>query len=120
MRPRLPACLQAEVQVLRQPFLRSYSWPSIPPVSWRANSPGFVICHLLPRHPPGHRLLPILSIKRVRLDRRDIDIVETADIDVDLVGIGARHIEGMDAADRAEGVLGRAGIELISGQRVRA
>src|SRR5262245_30908442 len=82
--------------------------------------PCFVTCHLLPRHLPGHQLLPILSVKRERLDRGDIEIIETADIDVDLVGIGARHIEGMDAADRAEGVLRRAGVELISGQCVRA
>src|ERR1700722_16792520 len=61
----------------------------------------------------------MLSVERMRLDCRDIDLVETADVDVDLVGIGARNIEGVDAAGRAECVLGRAGIEAIGGQRVR-
>src|SRR5262245_18931936 len=61
----------------------------------------------------------MLSVKRPWFDRRRIDIVQTADIDVDLVGIGTRHIEGMDAAGRAERVLSRAGVEPIGGQRVR-
>src|ERR1700722_13289487 len=61
----------------------------------------------------------MLSVKRVRFDRCEIDIVQTTDVDIDLVGIGARHIEGMNAAGRAECVLGRAGVEPIGGQRVR-
>ena len=48
-----------------------------------------------------------------------IDTVEAADIDVDLVGVRARNIEGVDAAGRAERVLRRAGIEAIGRQRVR-
>src|ERR1700741_1772890 len=107
MRPPFPAGLREEVQGLRRLFLRSSSWPSLYHLRAGAPIPGFETCRLLPRHPPGHRLLPILSVKRLRLDRRDIDIVETARIDVDLVRIGARHIEGMDAARRAEGMLGR-------------
>jgi hypothetical protein len=40
----------------------------------------------------------------VRLDRGEIDAVEAADVDVDLIRIRARDVEGMNAAGGAEGV----------------
>ena len=65
-------------------------------------------------------MLPVPAIELLDLERRDIDAVEAAHIDVDLVGIGARHIEWMDAARGAERVLRLAGIESISRQRILA
>lgn len=52
--------------------------------------------------------------------RSQVDAVETAHIDVDLIGIGARHVERMNAAGGAEGVLRRAGIEAVCRQHLLA
>src|SRR5208282_3135339 len=73
-----------------------------------------------PRHALSDRVLPVLAIKQKRLDRREIDTVEAADVDVDLIGIGARDVEGVDAAGRAESMLCRAGVEPIGRQRIGA
>src|SRR5215212_244602 len=55
-----------------------------------------------------------------RLHGRRVVIVEAAGVDTVILRIGARLIEGVDAAMAAEGVLRRAGIELIDGQIVGA
>ena len=65
-------------------------------------------------------MFPVLAVEQTGFYRSDIDVVETARIDVDLVGIGARHIERMNAAGGAERVLRGAGIEPVGGQRVLA
>ena len=75
---------------------------------------------LSPGHAPLHRRLPILSIEQFWRNRSKIDVVETAHVDVDLVGIGARHIERMNSAVFAERVLCGPGIELVSCQIVIA
>src|SRR5262249_8179650 len=62
----------------------------------------------------------MLSIKLMRLYRTDIHVVQTADVDVDLIRIGARYVKSMDAAGRAERVLGGTGVELIRRQCIRA
>src|SRR5258708_30636366 len=69
-----------------------------------------------PRHVLLHCRLPVFSIERFRRDGGEVDVVEAARIDVDLVGIGARHIERMDAAVPAEHVLRGPGIELVDRQ----
>src|SRR5579864_7718857 len=75
---------------------------------------------LPPRHLLRDRVFPIASVEMVQLESGEIDTIETANVDVDLIRIGARNVERMDAASRAEGVLGRAGVELISRQRILA
>src|SRR5579872_1844381 len=45
---------------------------------------------------------------------------ERAEIDADFVGIGARHVERMNAANRAKGMLRRAGVEAVGGKRILA
>src|SRR4029077_19158495 len=42
------------------------------------------------------------------------------DVDVDLIRIGARNVDRMDAAGGAEGMARRAGVEPVSGQRILA
>src|SRR4051812_6717264 len=67
------------------------------------------------------RLFPIAPVKEVaRFQQRGTDVVETAGIDADLVGIRARHIEGMHAAIPAEGVLRGVGVELVGFERLLA
>src|ERR1700733_8216212 len=73
-----------------------------------------------PWHSSGHGMLPVPPVKFLDLKRCNIDAVETAHVDVDLVRIGARTIERVDAACRAEGMRGRAGIEPIGRQRIGA
>ncbi len=75
---------------------------------------------LSPRHSLRHRMLPVPAVERVRLDRREIDALEAADVDVDLIGVGARDVEGVDAACGAERVLRRAGVKPIGRQRIGA
>ena len=65
-------------------------------------------------------MFPVLAVEQMGFYRSDVDAVEAAHIDVDLIGIGARHIERMNAAGGAEGVLRGAGIEAVGGQRVLA
>jgi hypothetical protein len=65
-------------------------------------------------------MLPIPAVERQHFERAQIDAVETADVDVDFVGIGARHVEWMNPAGRAKRMLRRAGIEAIGGERVFA
>ena len=76
------------------------------------------------RLPPLHllrdRVLPIAAIESVRLESGEIDAVEATDVDIDLIRIGARNVERMDAAGGAEGMARRAGVEPVSGQRILA
>ena len=58
--------------------------------------------------------------KRLHRERCDIDAVEAANVDVDLVRVRARHVERMNAAGGAEGVPRRAGVEPVSGQGIGA
>ena len=51
-----------------------------------------------PRHPAGHGVFPVLAVEYLDVERGKIDAVEAAHVDVDLVRIGARHVERMDAA----------------------
>src|SRR5262249_35051039 len=48
--------------------------------------------------------------------RGDVDVVETARVDADLIGVGARHVKGVNAAMAAEGVMCGSGIEPIGRQ----
>ena len=57
--------------------------------------------------------LPVLAVKIFRLQRREVNIIDAAHVDVDLVRIRARHIERMDAAVLAERVLGDASVERV-------
>src|SRR5271167_428221 len=73
-----------------------------------------------PRHPSFHRMLPITAVEIAEFERRNIDAVETAHIDVDLIRVGARNVERMNAAGGAERVLRDAGIEAVGRQRILA
>lgn len=57
--------------------------------------------------------LPVPSVKRFRLQRREVDIINAARVDVDLVRIRTWHIERMDAAVLAERMLGHASVECV-------
>ena len=52
--------------------------------------------------PAADGRFPIAAVEIIERQRVEIDIVEAAHIDVDLVGIRAQHIERMDAAMAAE------------------
>ena len=65
-------------------------------------------------------MLPVPAVEFADLERRNIDAVEAARVDVDLIGVRARHVERMDAAGLAERMLGGAGVELVGGQIVFA
>jgi len=62
----------------------------------------------------------MLPVKRPHRKRRQVNIVKATHVHVDLVGVGARYIEGMDAAVAAKRVLGDAGVECVGGQIVLA
>jgi hypothetical protein len=70
----------------------------------------------LPRRTFLHRRLPIFSVEWIWRNRSKVDIVEAAHVDIDLVRIGARHVERMNPAVFAKRVLCRLGVELISCQ----
>src|SRR2546428_1748218 len=66
------------------------------------------------------RLLPMLAVEGVGTDVCQVDAVEAADFDAELVGIRARHVEGVNAAMPAEGVLGGSRVELVGRELVLA
>ena len=69
----------------------------------------------------GERRLPMLAVeKAARLHLGRVVIVEAARIHAVVFRIGARLIEGVDAAMPAEGVFRRAGAEGVGRQIVRA
>jgi hypothetical protein len=57
--------------------------------------------------------LPVPSVKIFRLQHREINIIDAARVDVDLVRIRAWHIERMDAAVLAERMLGHASVKRV-------
>src|SRR5580700_7401883 len=75
---------------------------------------------LSPRHPAGHRVFPVFSVEHLHFDLRYVNAVKAAHVDVDLIRVGTRHVERMNAARGAERVLRHAGVESIGGQRVLA
>ena len=69
----------------------------------------------------GGGLLPVLALEQAAgLHRRGVVIVEAAGVDAVILRIGARLVEGVDAAMPAEGVLCRAGAEGVGRQVVGA
>jgi hypothetical protein len=56
------------------------------------------------------------AIEGPQRQSRYIYAIETAHVDVDLVRIGAGHVEGMNSADLAERVPGDFGVELVGGK----
>src|SRR4029453_17070750 len=50
----------------------------------------------------------------------DLAVVEAAQIDATAVGLRARHVEALHAADRAEMMFRRAGVEAVGRNLVRA
>src|ERR1051326_3322039 len=66
-----------------------------------------------PRHPLLDRVFPMPAVELLDRQRGEVDAIKTADVDVDLVRIGTRHVERMHAAMLAEGVLRGLGAELI-------
>ncbi len=75
---------------------------------------------LSPRHAARHRLFPMTAVETTDGQRSDIDPVETAHVDINLIGVGARNVKRMNAAGGAKRVLGDAGIKPVCGQRLFA
>ena len=61
----------------------------------------------------ANRVLPVLAIKMMRLQCREINIIDAARVNVDFVRIRSWHIERMDAAVPAERVLGHASVKCV-------
>src|SRR5947209_3048395 len=101
MRPQVRASLQEEGQAPRQPFLWSFSSSNPITLQHLRNAQ-----QLSPRHLFRDRVLPIAAIESVRLERGEVDAIEASHVHVDLIRVGARNVERMDAAGGAEGVLG--------------
>jgi len=59
------------------------------------------------------RVVPVSPVEAPQRDRREVDAVETAHVDVDLLRIGARHVERMNAAVPAEVMLRDASVEPV-------
>jgi hypothetical protein len=51
-----------------------------------------------------HRVLPVLAVKIFCLQHREVNVIDAARIDIDLVRFRAWHIERMDAAVQCVGV----------------
>src|SRR5207302_2910495 len=72
-------------------------------------------------NPSALSFFPVTATEEpVRFQAGSVDLVETARVDGDPVGLRARHVERVHAAMRAEGVLCHAGAEGVGGQRVLA
>src|SRR5215470_8770436 len=65
-------------------------------------------------------LLPLTAVELRDVHFLHCAWVETARVDTETVGMRTRHIERLDAADRAEQVLGRAGVKGIACERFAA
>src|SRR6266545_7280674 len=96
-------------------------------MTWRPSRispsrPGTVIAEFssAPWHVLLHRGFPMPAVEIFRPDRGEINIVDAARVDVDLVRIGPRHVERMDAAHLAERVLRDAGVERVGGEIIPA
>ena len=59
-------------------------------------------------------------VERIRPDLCQVDVVEAANVDAELVRVRSRHIEGVNAAMAAECVLGGQRVELVGGELVLA
>ena len=70
--------------------------PKVDIREWPAGIQGLVIESSMGA--PLHRVLPVLAVKIVRLQQREVNIIDAACIDVDLVRVRTRHVERMDAA----------------------
>src|SRR4029079_1342433 len=66
-----------------------------------------------PRDVLCHRRLPVAAVEALGRKRQRVEAVEAAGVDVDLVRIGTRHIERMNAARLAEMMFGDLGVELV-------
>src|SRR4029079_3526155 len=66
-----------------------------------------------PWHVLLHRRLPVAAVEALRRDGKRVEPVEATGVDVDLVRVGARHIERMDATYLAEMMRGALGVELL-------
>src|SRR2546423_223725 len=60
-----------------------------------------------------HRVFPMLPVEARWPDLVEVHAFEAAHVDVDLFGVGARHVEGMDAAVATEVMLRHAGVESV-------
>jgi len=68
----------------------------------------------------GILLLPLPSVERLDGDVLDRAGIEATRVDADPVRVRARHVEGLDAAHRAEQMLCDSSVESVGGQRFTA
>src|SRR5690348_9733032 len=61
----------------------------------------------------SHRCFPITAVEMRDLQPGDIHSVNTAQVDVDFLGIGTGDIKRSDAASRAEMMPGSVGVERV-------
>src|ERR1700729_1696404 len=68
--------------------------------------------------PGTHCVLPMAPVERIFPDSPNIHAIEATHFDADAIRCGPRRIERMHAAVLAEGMLGDARAELVSGDRI--
>src|SRR3974377_812073 len=68
----------------------------------------------------GHLLFPMLPVEHGNTCNPHAATVEAAHIDAKSVWLRARHVEALDAANRAEVMLCGASVEGVGGELVRA
>src|SRR5262249_33958713 len=72
-------------------------------------------------NPSALGFLPVTAVKEAAgLEAGPVDIVQTARVDCDSVGLRARDVERVHSAMGAKGVLGDAGAESVGRQRILA
>src|SRR5262249_19213979 len=73
---------------------------------------------LLPAPELPDARLPVPAVERSPRERRQVDVVEAAHVDVDAVGVGARHVEARHTAVAAEMVLRDTAVEAVGAEVV--
>src|SRR5207237_4643164 len=73
-----------------------------------------------PRALAEPRLRAVLVVEGLDVDVLERRLIEAAHVDAVALGVGAWHVEGLDAAASAEQVPRRAGVEGVLAERVRA
>jgi hypothetical protein len=66
------------------------------------------------------RCFPILAVKEMNLKRRDIDVIQAANVDCPSLRRESRPVKRMDPTESTEEVCRSLGVELVGGQRVLA
>ena len=85
-----------------------------PPTTKRPLGEATPLSHLSPRR----CCFPILAVKETNLERREIDVIQAANVDRPTLRRESRPVKRMDPAVSTEVVRRSPGVELVGGQRV--